>query len=144
MSLEELLSAVESALLLKGDFTEWELALIGEAWSAGLKIGAARVASLEAEREKREEDQWYVETLPTGEGVTELRKARRGESLNAGEALTALRAAMEVADAAKRRGQKAESLLGEWRLLGNLSGGGYGGDLEARTDAALRSGKEEE
>jgi hypothetical protein len=33
--------------------------------------------------------------------------------------------------------RQGEELLREWKLLGNLPGGGFGGTLEARTDAWL-------
>lgn len=48
----------------------------------------------------------YYETLPSGDGATELAKARRGEGLTDAETSAALRAAMEVADRAKERGRE--------------------------------------
>ena len=66
------------------------------------------------ERDEARRDGWYVETLPSGEGAEELAKARRGEGLSVDETGSALRAAMEVADAAKQRGMAAEREARRW------------------------------
>jgi len=114
-----------------------------------LKLAAYHRLDLTEARAERERAEYLI-TSPTGEGLAELAKARRGEGLESEEILPALRAAMEVADRAKERGQATEArvtelaqLLVEWRS-GLVSSGGYGGGLKQRTDVALASHDQKE